>query len=748
MRRSLLALALAASFASLAHAADSRLRYDPEEWVLCRPNALFDFYTPGLGLALERETAPTTLLAREFSLEGQNRFRLEGDVELRRADQRIAAQSIDFDNAAQTWEARTQVHYQDEGMLIRADRAHGNLGAEEAALEQVRYQLLAMRGNGSANLAATHGETATLGDVLYTTCDPGEEWWSIKASSLELDQAEGFGTARHMTLRLGQVPILYLPFLKFPIDERRHTGFLFPSIGASRERGVDIAAPYYIDIAPNLDATLTPRLMTKRGVMLGGEFRYLLEQHQGEIAGTWLPNDDETDRDRGSFHYEHQGTLSTNWQVLADVNLISDDRYYEDFGDSLSTARTTLLESTTGIWGRGQFWTASVALQSWKIADPYIPDDAEPFRRLPRARFDWEQPLHRYVVAGVTSEAVMFDHDNKPGAARVDLYPYIAFPFERAAGFVRPQIGYRYTHYELDSDYLPGFPERSPTRGVPIASLDSGLVFERDTRMFGHDLLQTLEPRLYYLNVPYEDQSDLPIFDTQELGFSFGQLFRLNRFAGADRQTDANQATLAITSRLFDNDDGSERFSASLGQIRYFAAQKVQMPNAPIVDRTGSAYVAEMNLMLDDRWSVGIGQHWDPDDELSDLSTMRAQYRWGGEGVFNFAYRFRRDTRIGGAREVTLEQFDISALVPINESWRLVGRWNYSLLDDSTLESVIGVEWENCCLAARLLRRHYVRNVEGESNASLYLELELKGLSTLGRKSEELLRRGILGYSR
>lgn len=748
MRRSLLALALAASFASLAHAADSRLRYDPEEWVLCRPNSLFDFYTPGLGLAEERETAPTTLLARELNLQGQERFRLEGDVELLRADQRIAAQVIDYDGNAETWEARSEVQYQDQGMLISAAHAHGNLATEDAALEQVRYQLMAMRGNGSAGRAATHGETAVLAEVLYTTCDPGEEWWSIKARSLELDQAEGFGTAKHMTLRLGQVPILYLPYLKFPIDESRHTGFLFPSIGASRERGLDFAAPYYINIAPNLDATLTPRLMTKRGVMLGGEFRYLFEQHRGEIAGTWLPNDDQSGRDRGSFHYEHQGKLGEAWQLLADVNLISDDRYYEDFGDSLSTARTTLLESEAGIFGRGRYWSASVAAQSWKIADPYIPDSAEPFRRLPRARFDWEQPLHRFVTAGLTSEAVVFEHDDKPGAVRVDLYPYLALPFERAAGFVRPQVGFRYTAYDLDREHLLRYPDRSPSRSTPILSLDSGLVFERDTRMFGKDLLQTLEPRLYYLNVPYEDQSDLPIFDTQELGFSFGQLFRPNRFSGADRQTDANQATLAVTSRLFDTGTGNERFSASLGQIRYFTAQKVQMPNAPIVDKPGSAYVGEVSLMLDDRWNVGVGKHWDPDDELSDLSTARVQYRWGGEGVFNFAYRFRRDTRVGGARSPTLEQFDVSALVPINESWRVVGRWNYSLLSDSTLESVIGVEWENCCLAARLLRRHYVRNIEGESNASIYLELELKGLSTLGRKSEELLRRGILGYSR
>mgnify|MGYP001200004112 CR=1 FL=1 len=743
-----LALALVASFANHARAADLHPRFDPAQWVLCKPGELFDFYVPNLGSEEDRETAPTRLLAREFQLERDKRIRLTGDVEILRADQRVAAQVLDYDADADAWKAESQVQYQDSGFLLRADRAEGNLENEQASLDEVRYQLLAIRGNGSAANASVTGDVAHLTEVLYTTCDPGAEWWSIKAGSLELDQDEGFGTAKHMTLRLGQVPILYLPMLTFPIDERRHTGFLFPSIGASRQRGVDIAVPYYIDIAPNLDATLTPRLMSKRGGMIGAEFRYLFENHRGEVSGTWLPNDDISKRDRGVFHYEHLGKLGDAWQVRADVNLISDDRYYEDFGDSLSTARTSLLESGIGLYGRGEFWRASIAAQSWDIADPYISDSAEPFRRLPRALFAWERPFNDWLVTGVNSEAVVFDHDDKPGATRVDLYPYLEFPFERAAGFVRPRIGYRYTHYELDSDYLLTYAQRSPTRGMPVFSLDSGLVFERNTSMFGHDLLQTLEPRMYYLNVPYRDQSGLPVFDTQELGFSFGQLFRPNRFTGADRQADANQATFALTTRLFDEAGGSEKFSASLGQIRYFQPQKVQMPGAPIVDRAGSAYVADANLMLDDRWSVGISQHWDPHDEISDLSALRTQYRWGSAGVFNFAYRFRRDTRVGGTRGTTLEQFDTSALVPLNENWRLVARWNYSLLDDATLESVAGVEWENCCLAARLLHRHYVRNIDGNTNTSLYLELELKGLSTLGRKSEELLRRGILGYSR
>lgn len=750
--RSPLALCLTAALAGLAArpaVAQSRLDYDPALWVLCRPNALFDFYRPLRGTAADRESAETTLYARSFDIRDQSSYLLEGDVEILRADQRVAAAMMRYDPESEAWTAQGDVQYQDSGMLIGAERAEGQLENDQASLEALRYQLLAARGNGEAEKAENHGDVSTLTGVSYTTCDPGNHQWSIHAGELKIDQAEGIGTARHATLRFGRVPVLYLPIASFPIDDRRKTGFLFPSLGASRSRGVDVATPYYIDIAPNLDATLTPRLMTKRGVMLGAEFRYLFDDHRGRVYGTYLPDDNRTDRDRGTFTWEHRGTLSPHWQLIANLNHVSDDRYFEDFGDSLSTAATSLLDSNIGVYGRGANWNASLALQSWTISDPYLPDSSEPYRRLPRALFNWEQPFAGILEAGLRSEGVVFEHSEKPGATRVDLYPYLAFPYERAAGFIRPEIGLRHTTYQLDDAFRPAYTDTSPSRTTPILSLDAGLVFERPTHWFGNAMVQTLEPRLYYLNVPYRDQSNLPILDTQELGFSWGQLFRSNRFAGADRQSDANQATLAITTRLFEEATGQERLSASLGQIRYFQAQRVQMPGVATVDRAGSAYVGDLELALDDRWSVGVSQQWDPNRELSDLSTLRSQYRWGeAGGVMNFAYRFRRDGRGTNPDRVALEQLDASVLYPINAQWRLVGRWNYSLEEKTTLEAFAGVEWENCCLATRVLMRRYVRNVEGEINNSLYIELELKGLSTLGRKSGELVERAILGYSR
>lgn len=737
-----------------AHVAGATERSESDMWVLCRENALFDFYRPDLPRDGNREDAPTDLVAQAFNIQDKTRYEMTGGVEILRADQRIAADRLFYDTEAETYDAEGNVQYQDRGLLLGAERARGELANDRNVLDDVDYQLLDSRGNGSAATAVTQGNTSDLTRVVYTTCDPGHHSWELRAREVKLDQAEGVGTAKHATLRVGNVPILYLPYASFPIDDRRRSGFLFPSIGSSQDNGIDISVPYYLNLAPNYDATLIPRIIGRRGLMLGGEFRYLTDTQRGEIYGTYLPDDDLTGEDRGSLTFRHNGRLGDNWSVNANINHISDDRYFEDFGDSLATASTTLLESTAAINGRGQYWNASVAVQEWDLTDPSIDavlrDRAEPYRRLPRALFSYEQPFADWFNVGLRSEGIAFDHSDKPGATRVDLMPYISMPFERAAGFVRPEIAYRYTTYSLDSaryenrDYI----DRSPQRGVPIYSVDAGLFYERSMQWFDRPMLQTLEPRLYYLYVPYRDQNDLPVFDTQELSFAFNQLFRPNRFTGADRQTDANQLAAALTTRFLDETTGRERFSASLGQIRYFEPQRVQLPGVPTIDRPGSAYVADAALSLDDRWSVGASHQWDPEDELSDLSALRAQYRWSDAGVANFAYRFRRHTRGAFETQAQVEQIDASVLVPLNDRWRLVARWNYSLLDNSTLEAMGGIEWDNCCLAMRVLGRHYLKNSLGEKNNGIYIEMEFKGLATLGRKSGELLERAILGYSR
>ncbi|MGQ0801762.1 MAG: LPS assembly protein LptD [Pseudomarimonas sp.] len=736
-----LALACIAHFAPSALAAESNVPV--LNWQQCSGSPVLDWIEP-IAADPAREQAATDIDADSIDVSGKDVYVLEGDARLRRADQRLRADRLQFTHSTSTYAATGAVRYQDSGVAIAAASVSGNVETEQTRLTDVRYQLVTLRGNGQAASADLEGATGDFVEVSYSTCDAASaskpQSWVLRAASMYLDQDEGVGSMRNASLRIGNVPVLWLPYASFPIDNRRKSGFLYPSIGSASDTGIDLRIPYYLNIAPNHDATLSARIIGRRGVALGGEYRYLYANHGGQVEGDWLPDDDQTGRDRSLVRFRHAGRLGASWNVNADVNRVSDDRYFEDFGDSLSISSTSLLGSSVSVDGRGDYWKASVAAERWDIIDPLVADSAEPYRRLPRARYRWQRPVADWLQLRLDAEAIAFGHRERAEASRYDLRPSLSMPFERAWGYVRPEFGWRQTGYSLDREFAAdGFADTDPSRGVPISSLDAALNFERDTRLFGDAMRQTLQPRLYYLHVPFENQDDLPIFDTQELSFSYGQLFRPNRFTGADRQTDANQATFAVTTRFFENASGRERLSASIGQIRYFEDQRVQVPGATAIDGSGSAYVGELEVALSEQFALGLTQQWDPTIDATTLSGLRAV--WSGKSgvLLNMAYRYRRDV---------LEQTDASFVIPVNSKWRLVGRWNYSLRDESTLESFAGIEWEGCCIAARLLGRHYIRNREGETNNAIYLELELKGLASFGRDSRQFLEQAILGYTR
>jgi LPS-assembly protein len=703
------------------------------DWSLCKKNDLLDFYVADLPTSGERALADTEVKGNQTqSIDGDN-FVLEGDASIQQLDQLIRADRFTYARTSTRWTAQGNVRYQDRSMLLSASDASGSAEPNQARINQVRYQLLSSRGNGRASTAVlADSEHAKLDQASFTTCTLDAPGWEFRAADIELDQATGIGRAHDVTFRAGDVPIFWLPYARFPLDDRRTSGFLYPEIGYNNRRGFDIATPYYLNLAPNYDATVTPRLMTQRGLMLGGQFRYLTDSSRGTIEAEWLPNDRDTDSRRSLIHWDDFTRFNTSWGATVDINHVSDDRYFEDFGRSLNIAATTLLPSSAYFRGQGSWWKASFGGDEYQIVDPTLPSSVEPYRRLPRATFEAEQNLVGGLDAGIKSEYVSFNKDNAIDARRLDLYPYLAYPMEAAAWFVRPELGFRYTSYQIDRDA-----DKSPHRGTPIASVDAGLRFERSLNFSGGGYTQTIEPRAYYLRVPYRDQDNLPLFDTQEVPFSFGQLFRSNRFVGADRQMDANNLTVALTSRLIEDSTGTERVSASFGQIRYFDDQRVQLPGRQATDFSGSTYVGELDLRISDRWRATFSNQWNPNSDQTDLSAVGIQNRFGREGVFNLSYRFRRNL---------LEQADASLLIPLNESWRLVGRWNYSMFDRKTLEAFAGIEHDSCCIAWRLLARRYVHNIERDTTNALYFEIEFKGVGSVGQKTGDFLRRAILGY--
>lgn len=726
-------LAIALVLASSPLAAQSNL--DPARFAQCHKHPLFDFYRTDLGKADDRATAKGMAHAQQFNVLNEQTYVLEGDAEVQRADQWVAAETIHIDHEAQTFEAQGDVRYQDADLIMSAQQVKGNQADKRSQIDDATYQLISARGNGVAKQIAVHDQTTNLTDVTYSTCDPDARAWYLDAGEMSLDQAENEGVARDVTLRVGDVPLLYLPYFSFPLNNKAKTGFLYPSIGYSDRNGLDVTLPWYWRISDQMDATLYPRILGERGLMLGTEFRYLTNQHRGELYVEHLPHDRKADRHRGSFSFQHDGRLSKNWMVRANINRVSDERYFIDFGRSLNISSTALLDSNAGLYGRGQHWQAAVQAQAWQWVDPLLPNRLEPYRHLPRATFAYDRFISGPLRVGLRTEAIWFDHTSKPDASRFDVQPEIALDWRQPWGFVKPALAYRSTWYRLDDGF--GLPGKEPNRNLPIMSLDAGLMFERNTQWGDTAMRQTLEPRLFYLNVPHRDQSNMPIFDTRPFTLTFPQLFATNRFSGADRQMDANQATVAVTSRWSETATGQERLALSLGQIRYFSDQRVGMPNEVLYQRNASALVADAQWQINDQWRLASSVIYDPEKDELDVASFGAQHLFGDGGVANFAYRYRREL---------IDQIDTSVSYPIDETWRVVGRVNHSFRDDSLLEAFAGLQWEGCCMAVRVLGRHYLSDRNGQKDNAIFVELELKGLGSFGRSAEDLLQNGILGY--
>ncbi len=714
-------------------------KHPANEYALCRGDAIPAFPgQPPTGSKDARPTSPADIQSDSADLSKSSVSVFDGNVELRRADQWMLADRVTYQHEQDTWQAIGSVKYQDASVRLTADKAAGDLDKDISTVDGVQYQLRDVRGNGKAAHARVEGDQETYTDATYSTCDPNDRKWEIRGNKIEIDREKGVGIAHDATVRIGDVPVLYVPYFTFPIDNARKSGLLMPSFGQSSNGGFELTVPYYLNLAPNYDATLTAHLYGSRGLMADTEFRYLTEHSHGTIEATWLPNDSQRHYDRGSVFARSTTDLSPNWYVDANLNHVSDTHYFEDFSRQTFGSAIGLLSSTVGLYGRGRYWSAGAYVQDWEVTDTLLPDRSAPYRRTPDVYFRWQQPLADHLELGLKSEAVKFTQIVLDGGRRVDLYPYIALPFEQAAWYVKPELGYRYTAYNLDTPVVP-FGNTSPTRSVPIFDIDAGAYFDRDTTVFGHSFVNTLEPRLYYLRVPYRDQSAIPIFDTQQYTFGYAQLFRTNSFTGADRQSDANQLTAAVTTRLLDGADGREWLTASFGQIRYFTPPRVALPGVPFVDHSGSDYVFDADLNLDDRWTIGGSYQYDPHMHRTDLGSLRGQYRFGQGGVINAAYRYRPGQ---------VKQTDLSFVYPIDDNWRLLGRWDYSLQDNTTLEALGGVEWQDCCMAVRVIGRDYIRNQQGQKNFALFFEVELKGLGSLGRNTSDLLDRDILGYTR
>jgi LPS-assembly protein len=682
---------------------------------------------PVLATPPRRSAAPVTLMARRFDARLSQSAEASGEVELRRADQVMTTDVLRFLPDSRQVEIPGPMIYRDAQIMASADHASFNLANDTGELARVDYSLVGSTANGSAGeLLLNTGQYSYLKQLAFTTCPGDDPQWLMTASELELRHEQGYGIAKNATLRFMNLPFLYVPWISFPIDSRRKSGFLYPHFSSANDNGFEMGMPYYWNIAPNQDATITPRYFTDRGFMLTGEYRMMTRRSAGELEFDYLLNDKKSGDNRYHVQVRQFTAINPRWRATVLVDRVSDDLYFQDFGLSLAQTARQFLRSRAGIDGGGRYWTFSLLADDFQVIDDSVSELSEPYRRLPRIAFSLNRPLGTGgLQLGLDSEIVSFDRVIGVTGVRTDLYPRLDWNLERHWGFVRASAGYRHTSYDLDLQEGDDGDQR-PDRGTEIFSLDGGMYFERTA---GNGFVQTLEPRLFYLYVPYENQDHLPDFDTASLTFGFTQLFHTNRFTGADRQGDANQLTMGLSTRSLDPGSGRERWSLGVGQIFYFEDQRVSLSGQAPADINTSPIVAEFVWHPFTRFTGRIGAQWNWESRELDLGTLGLDYRSENGSRVGFEYRFRRDR---------LDQFDLRYFWPVNERWRILSRLKYSLEESDLLEAQAGFEYETCCWAARLISRRYLRSRDGDERDAIYLELNLKGLGSLGRRPPPL----------
>lgn len=702
-------------------------------WALCRPLPSVDL--PDIG----PEGAGLRLLADEAFIDRRGLSNFSGNALLSESGRQLRADQITYREDPRTASAYGAVIYRDESLTVEGDEAQLDLDTGRGAFGSAVYRLLRHHAHGNASRIERLGPgLARLEDATYTTCDPDNVSWQLRAGEVHLDHDEGVGVARNVVMRLGDIPIFYTPYVSFPIDDRRKSGLLSPMVGSTDNGGTDIDIPYYWNIAPHRDATLGPRILSDRGVMFRGEFRYLNSDNGGIVNLEYLADDDLHGNDRHLFILKHQGRLSPRLDVDIDIdiNTVSDADYFRDFGNSLSVASITHLERRADLRLRGNGWDLLGRAQSFQTLDRTIAATDRPYQRLPQLLFTGKWPQRDAALPteiGLRAEWVSFERSDSVAGQRIDVIPSISLPYGGLGWHFTPTLKYRHTSYQLDGTASNA--ETRPTRNLPIFSVDAGLAFERT---LGEGRFQTLEPRVFYLNVPHENQDDIPLFDTGLRDFNFTQMFLDNRFSGADRVGDANQIATVLTTRVIDGIGGVELIRAGIGQIYYFSDRDVTLnPDDPAVTDDESSLIAEGMVRLSPQLSTGAAVRWSPNRKETELAAAWLRYRDGGNRVANLSYRFR---------ENDLEQTDFSAAWPLSPQWRAVARWNYSLREERDIEAFAGFEYESCCWRFRTVLRRYLIDGSDEYNDAIYFQLILKGLTSIGPRIDNLLEEGILGY--
>ncbi|GAB4214486.1 MAG: LPS-assembly protein LptD [Rhodoferax sp.] len=709
-----------------------------------------------------RAALPSFVSGERISGQADQSLRVDGDAVLRRGDVVIRAEHLRYDQPSDTARAEGAVRINRAGNVYEGPLLQLQVDRFEGFFTQPRYELLRNQAHGQASrVDFLDAQRSVVHDGTLTTCraDGRPDWlpdWLLSARTLRLDTEQDEGEAEGAVLRFKGLPLLPIPYLNFPLSDRRRSGLLPPTLGLDSVNGTEYAQPYYWNIAPNRDATFMPSLMTKRGLNVGSEFRYLEPRYDGRLALDWMPVDRLRDRVRWGFRAQHGGTFDS---PLADagarldlnLNRVSDDDYWRDFSRADTVLTQRLLGSDAVLsWRNGPFESRLRALKWQTLQDPTSPI-VPPYDRLPQlatqVAWDLSQGLWLGVQADYTRFASQQALTGQPNGERSFAVGQLERRWRWPWGTLTPRLRLHGTRYRFDSPLADG--RSDATRVVPTFSLDGQMVFERDTALLGRAFRQTLEPRAFYVNTPARDQRLLPNYDSGANDFSLATLYTENAYVGNDRISDSNLLTLGVTSRYLDPADGAERLRLGLAQRLRFRDQTVTLPGEPVVSDRVSDLLLGGSVTWDPRWRLDTAVQFNPHTERSERATVSARYQPGSYRTLSAAYRYQR---------LSSEQLDLAWQWPVSTPaseaagaaaspgrWYSVGRLNYSMAERKLVDAIVGFEYDSGCWLGRMVWER-LQTSSSSATQRLMFQLEFVGFTRLGVNPVKSLQDNIPGY--
>ncbi|MET0356548.1 MAG: LPS-assembly protein LptD [Cellvibrio sp.] len=787
-------------------------------------------------VTLKPEDAPIRARADEQTSEGQTRVLFKGNVNITQGNRSITTENAAFDKDTDKAKLSGGIQVRDPHVTIRAESADIDVASGDASFDNARFVLYETRMHGAASQLKKFGENViNLENTVISSCEPGDNSWALRGSEISLHPDEHYGTAENMRVTIKDIPVVYLPYVRFPLGSERLTGFLTPTPAYSERNGAELSVPFYWNIAPNADATITPHYLSKRGFMVETEVRHLSKYFETVLNGSAISDDKggyssyledqirggyQTEeqaypyrgRDRWSAKLEQQGGLGQNWSTNISYAELSDKDYLRDlYNGSIDSNRQPYIRQTASLDYRTEHWFSGIKVDEHRL----LTTEALPYRELPRIHVDGNYQFTDWIIK-LNNEYVSFaenryfadaylkdprnpsnttwDADTEAEKAR-QRYVYgerfntnysLTWDKSYAWGFIKPGIAVKGLAYQFDARNLVAGADDSPNFVTPQATIDAGLFFERDTTLFGENLLQTLEPRAFYFYSDYKDHSTLfnlttangfVRFDTTDLTFNYNQLFRTTRFAGGDRLDDANQLSLAVSTAFSSKDTGIERLRMSLGQIFYARDREVTVyepssgnfnSSAEETTRSTSDWAAQMSGQLGDRVRLNADAAYDPHDKRLDSVNLGLHYMDDSYRIFNLTYRYTRDPVINTSNEPvkpdeiqktsdSMNQLDTSIILPINSRWSIIAQNSHDITHNVELDVYAGLEYNDCCYRVRFVGRRWLRvdystpnfyeNLSNDDfEPGVMFELELKGLGSMDKKITALLEKTINGF--